>query len=143
MTEEQIDKLIQMRAEGYSYDAIAKSIQVSKPTLLKEAHALEERVKEYRNIYLDSLADKYRIAKAERMNSLNNELQKVEDALGKADYSKVPVFRLQEMKIKLTGLLNADVDSRPEIKRTVRIVVDDGIKDEERNEFMSIFPKFY
>lgn len=140
MEQEQIDKLIQFRAEGFSYDAIAKKIGVSKPTLLKYSTGLADRIEEYKNIYLDGLAEEYRLMTCAKVEVLGRMLRMAYDALLEVKFTKVPAHKLVEVIFDIQDRLEGVLASRPEssadsIVRGFKIIrVSDGIEDKKETE---------
>lgn len=61
---------IRLRAEGLSYDSIAKELGISKSTCSAWAEELKEEVEELRSQELQELYTEYSMSQAERIRSL-------------------------------------------------------------------------
>jgi len=100
--QDQKDKFIELRAAGYSFESIAKQLDISKPTLLKMAREFRSDIERLKFINLESLADRYKVLRADRLQALGGIAEKVDTAIEAADFSKLSPERLVELKLKLT-----------------------------------------
>ena len=103
------EKFIQLRAEGYSYNSIAQKLGVSKTTLLKWNVELKDEVNNAQCYYYQSLAEKFKLAKQQRINILLKELKKVNEALDKKDYDELSVKDLFNIQEKLETKLQKEL----------------------------------
>ena len=93
-------KLIEMRAKGYSYDKIAKELGKAKQTLIDWAKELEEEISNLRAVELESLYENYSLLKENRLRSLGTLLNKLQEELESRDLSVVPTDKLLNMYLK-------------------------------------------
>jgi DNA-binding Lrp family transcriptional regulator len=100
--QEDKDKFIELRAAGMSFDSIAEKLDISKPTLLKLARELQADIERLKFINLESLAERYKVLRAERLQALGGIAEKVDTAIEAADFSKLSPEKLVELKLKLT-----------------------------------------
>jgi DNA-binding Lrp family transcriptional regulator len=100
--QEDKDKFIELRAAGLSFDSIAEKLNISKPTLLKLARELQADIERLKFINLESLAERYKVLRAERLQALGGIAEKVDTAIEAADFSKLSPEKLVELKLKLT-----------------------------------------
>jgi len=104
------ERFIELRAQGWSYNRIAKSISVSKPTLLKWNVELRGQIAEMRSIRLDELRDKFQLLADSRLENYGREIQKIHRELKRRNYADVPTERLPDILIKLyTSLRKEDL----------------------------------
>ena len=89
-----IESFIQLRAEGYSFDRIAKEISVSKPTLMKWEGELKDEISEASFIRYMALAEEFQLVKQERIKRLAKLLRKVENELEKRTFVDIPDEKL-------------------------------------------------
>lgn len=104
-------KFMVLRAEGKSYDAIAKRISVSKPTLLKWSKELKDQIEEIANTIQEQFIVEQKIKRTLRAQKISAELDEAYDALSKTDYTNmtkkdlIKIIDTLEQKLeKITGL---------------------------------------
>ena len=111
---------IQRRAEGVSYNKIAKELGISRSTLIRCYHDLKYQVHWTRVLALDSLAKQYVMGKEHRIRFLGEQYQRMIDELAsRQDYSNIPTPKLLDMVL----LLNEKIEKETEISF---ITIDDG-----------------
>lgn len=69
-TQEEKLGFVEMRAEGLSYDKIARRLGISKPTLLKWGRELEVEIAVRKDELLDEFHERYSLGKSERLQFL-------------------------------------------------------------------------
>lgn len=104
------DKFIELRANEYSFDYIAKELGVSKVTLIKWSKELVEEVNNLRATTRESLREQYKIGRQHRIGVLSAELSKLKDELLNRDLSEVPTPQLLTMYLKVENRI-AEIDS--------------------------------
>lgn len=107
---EQKEKFIELRAQCYSFDSIAQAIGVSKPTLLKWHCALENEINSMKFMILDSLIEKYKLAKVHRIESYKIMLDKIKESFDQCKLDNMPADKLLDMHLKLLDRLKAEMD---------------------------------
>jgi transposase len=99
-TQETREKFILLRAEGRSFDSIAKELGVSKPTLIKWSQKYEREINNAQYFVFQNLIEEYKVTKQERIFHLVKQLRKIYDALEKKDYNELSVKELVLLKEK-------------------------------------------
>ncbi|MHB9005175.1 MAG: helix-turn-helix domain-containing protein, partial [Coriobacteriia bacterium] len=69
-----IEKFIQLRAEGKSFDKIAKLIKVSKPTLIAWEKKYKGEIDELKWSRFENILEKYKLTQEDRIARLAKEL---------------------------------------------------------------------
>lgn len=109
ISQEAKDKFIELRAAGLSFDTISQKLEISKPTLIKMSRELSDQIEQLRYINLESLAERYKILRAERLESLGRLLEKIDSAVEAADLSQLRADKLFELKLKVTDRMQAEL----------------------------------
>jgi len=73
-----IDKFIQMRLQGITYDAIVKKLGVSKPTLIKWGKLYKKEIEYARIILTEKLAEKIAKNNKDLINGIAKNLKRAE-----------------------------------------------------------------
>lgn len=102
-------RLIEMRAKGYSYDKIAKELGKAKQTLIDWAKELEEEIRNLRAVELEALYESFSILKENRLKNLGNLLSKVRNEIEERDLSDVPTDKLLALYIKLNEAVSNEM----------------------------------
>ena len=106
----QTEKFIELRAEGLSYEDIAKEIGVAKQTVCKWGKDFQIEVKNAKTLHLDALYQKYVIAKEKRIESFGKQLDTVLVELENRDLSQVPTDKLFKIAFDLSDRLKGEAD---------------------------------
>lgn len=93
-------KFIELRAEGKSYDYIAKELNISKSTCKAWETEMQTQISFLKAEQLTELYDKYYMTREARIKKIGGTLQRIEDALDGADLTELPAERLLEFKLK-------------------------------------------
>ena len=101
------DQFVELRAKGNSYDRIAKTLGVSKATLLQWSKDLSLEINNERNVAMDAIYEKHKLAKQHQMEMLGIQLGKVREELEKRDLSEVSTDKLVTMQLKLLDAVNS------------------------------------
>lgn len=99
------EEFIKLRAEGRSYNAIAEQLHLSKHTCQAWEAELAGEIGELKRAKLAELCESYNIAKEARIKTLGGILEKIDEALAAADFSKMPLDKLLDHKLKYMELL--------------------------------------
>jgi SMC interacting uncharacterized protein involved in chromosome segregation len=102
------DQFVELRAKGNSYDRIAKTLGVSKATLLQWSKDLSLEINNERNVAMDAIYEKHKLAKQHQMEMLGIQLGKVRGELEKRDLSEVSTDKLVAMQLKLLDAINSN-----------------------------------
>lgn len=102
-TQEEMEKLIEMRANGYSYQAIADELGKAKSTVVSWAQDLEVEVQilDLQEFKKDSLVRKYKATEIARFEQKLIQFDKIKKELEERDYSDVSTDKLMALYEKL------------------------------------------
>ena len=101
------NQFVELRAKGNSYDNIAKTLGVSKSTLLSWSKDLSMAIDNERNVAMDAIYEKHKLAKQHQMEMLGIQLNKVREELEKRDLAEVSTDKLVAMQLKLLDAVNS------------------------------------
>ena len=99
--QETIDKFIQLRAEGKSFDKIVKIINVSKPTLLAWERKYQTSIDDLKTIRYESILEKQKVTQEERITRLAKELSHAWEVFEQKDYENLSKRELLLMIMRL------------------------------------------
>lgn len=105
------EEFIRLRALGVSYDKIAQTIHISKPTLLKWAQECTDQIANELYLNVDSLLDQYRVIKTSRIEAFACCLKKAMEELSKRDFSSLPTKELLSVALLLESKLRVEMDA--------------------------------
>jgi len=105
------EEFIRLRALGISYDKIARTINISKPTLLKWSQECSDQIANELYLNTDSLLDQYCVIKTSRIEAFAGCLKKAMEELSKRDFSSLPTKELLSITLLLESKLKAEADS--------------------------------
>lgn len=99
---------VQLRAEGKSYEQIARELNISKSTCTEWERALAAQIDEVKRAKLNELIEAYGMTKEARIKNLGDTLEKIDKALQAADFSQVDIDKLLTLKLKYAEQLKAE-----------------------------------
>jgi len=105
------EEFIRLRALGLSYDKIAKTINVSKPTLLKwnQQHSADISNQLYFNV--DNLLEQHGVIKISRLEAFAGCLKKALEELSKREFNSLSTKELLSISLLLENKLKVEVDA--------------------------------
>lgn len=103
------EEFIRLRALGLSYDKIAKTIAVSKPTLLKWGQECADQVSNELYCNVENLLEEYQLIKLSRTQAFAQSLKKALDELTKRDFSTLSTKDLLLASLLLEKKLKEEV----------------------------------
>jgi IS30 family transposase len=103
------EKFIDLRAQGYSYDKIAKQLNKAKQTLIEWNKDLQGVIAERRAYELEALYEAYKITKEGRLRNLGETLNRLRDEIARRDLSEVPTEKLLDLLIKYSTQVKDEV----------------------------------
>jgi hypothetical protein len=107
------NQFVELRAQGLSFNAIANQLHLSKSTCCKWDKELSKEIDQLKQAELKELYDSYGMTKKARIENLGNTLDKINEALEKADFTKLPASKLLDYKLKYTQALKDEHISEP------------------------------
>ena len=87
-------RFVLLRAEGWSFARIAAELKVSKPTLIKWSRKFQFEIQNQRTISLEALQEKWLSPREIRVDSLGEQLRKMEAELAKRDVTTLTTGQL-------------------------------------------------
>ncbi len=106
--ESQKHKFIELRAEGYSFDAIAKKLKKAKGTLLEWNKELAEEIASCKALHLECLYEKYYMLRENRLQLFGEILIKLKEELANRNLANIPTEKLLELIPKYQTLLKEE-----------------------------------
>jgi transposase len=88
------DRFIELRAEGMSYDKIAKELSIAKSTLIEWSRESEHVIANMRAVHMESLQERYKINKQARIEQLGMINEKIREEISKRDLKDIPTDKL-------------------------------------------------
>lgn len=133
-------KFIELRAEGKSFDEIAKRVNISKPTLIKWSKEFKEKIEEVSKIIEEQFIIEQKVKRTIRAQKLSEELDKAYVALSHTDYKNMSKKDLIGIIEKLENKLNAitGMDKIADEPNTIEVLINrmtiDKKEDQKQNE---------
>jgi len=123
------NKFIELRAQGWSFDKIAKELGKAKQTLIDWSKDLQSEIANRKALELEALYEKYYLLKEAKIKKYGNILSKITDELENRDYKNVPTGRLLELYLLYFERLTQEV-----VEPTFKSSQD--IKEEEEDRIL-------
>lgn len=95
--EKTVERFIQLRSQGWPFARIATELNVSKPTLINWSRKHQFQIQNLRAVELEALADRWLSSVSDRLNSLGEQLRKVEAELAARDVKELSTPQLYSM----------------------------------------------
>jgi transcriptional regulator len=123
------NKFIELRAQGWSFDKIAKELGKAKQTLIDWSKDLQSEIANRKALELEALYEKYYLLKEAKIKKYGTILSKITNELETRDYSNVPTGRLLELYLLYFERLTQEV-----VEPTFKSSQD--IKEEEEDRIL-------
>ena len=91
---ETYQRFIELRAQGWTYARLMTELNVTKPTLIAWSRKHQFEIQNLRAIELEALREKWLASTSERVNSLGQQLQRVETELARRDLATLSTPQL-------------------------------------------------
>ena len=115
-TTAEIEKFIELRAQGLSYDRIAEETGTSKPTLLKWSSQYGRELEQAQYFELQALLQQYGLMRKNRVEGVSILLQAVIEEMkkraGNESLSRLPTDKLFTLYLALEGRLEEETEGR-------------------------------
>lgn len=95
------NKFVELRAQGWSYDRIAKELKVAKSALIEWSRLYASQIHNLRVVETEAIMEKYLASKEDRLRALGLQLEKIGKELAGRDLSTVSTARLIELDARL------------------------------------------
>jgi len=105
------ERFVELRAQGRSFESIAEELNVSKTTLITWSQKLDREIQNARYLAYQKLIEQYKMTKIERINSLMQQLQKINNAIDEIDIKELSYKDLIILKEKLINQLNGEASN--------------------------------
>ena len=92
-----VQRFIELRSQGWPFARIATELNVSKPTLINWSRKHQFQIQNLRAVELEAVADQWLSSVSDRLNSLGQQLRKVETELATRDIKALSTPQLYAM----------------------------------------------
>ena len=118
-------KFIELRAQGLSFDKIAKELNKSKQTLIDWSRDLSGEIANLKAIELEGIYQKYYLLKENRLQTLGTMLSKIKEEVETRELTDVPTEKLLDLLLKYNSkvaeeLVEPTYRSQDEIEADLR-----------------------
>jgi DNA-binding XRE family transcriptional regulator len=111
ITQKTKQQFIELRAEGMSYDKIAKKLKVSKTTLIAWSREHEVDIINLQTIASESLQERYKVGQQHRLELWSEQLEMVRQELKTRGLGDIPTPKLIELLDTLSEKLKSEATS--------------------------------
>jgi len=132
ITLKQKEKFIDLRSDGISFNSISEKMKISKNTLIKLQLELEDEIKNATYLKYQSIIEKYKLNKINKIESHSKLLEKI--------ILEVEKRNLSELTIKELILLKTKVENDLSSETTVSYITDEAVPD-SFNELFTVAKK--
>jgi len=119
----QKERLIELRAQGWSFDKIAKELGKAKQTLIDWSRELQDEIANRKALELDMLYEKYYLHKENRLQTFGELLKRIKDEIAGRNLKDVPTEKLLDLYIKYSDKVKEEV-VEPRFKTSQEITED-------------------
>jgi hypothetical protein len=95
------ETFIELRAQGYSYECIAKELNISKQTAINWSKELEIELHNAKTLALNTLLEKLKLSHWHRVSAFGEQLLKIREELSKRSLADIPTVKLFELFIQM------------------------------------------
>lgn len=99
------ERFIQLRAQGWSFDRIAKDMGRAKQTLIDWSKELQDEIANRKALELESLYERYYLLKETRIQTFGEMLTRLRGEITKRELSDIPTDKLLELYHKYSTLV--------------------------------------
>lgn len=114
-------KFILLRADGLSFDKIAKELKTSKPTLIQWSKLFESEIKDIQFQSFLAIKEEYNWNKKEKYKTLLTQLSKIDDGINGADIKETGIkdlFTIKNNIVMQLESLERKITTDPKITQT-------------------------
>ena len=102
-------RFIELRAQGLSFDKIAKDLGKAKQTLIDWGKELEEQIRNLKAIELEAIYEKYFLLKEARLQSFGIVTQRIRQEIESRDFSDIPTEKLLDLFLKYNSIIKQEI----------------------------------
>jgi orotate phosphoribosyltransferase-like protein len=106
--QETVQKFIELRSQGVSFQRIADQLGVAKSTLILWSREHQHLIQNLRAIDWEDFLDRTLASKQERTKTLSDQLRRLDAELAQRDLASVPTARLHSMAEQLRRRLDRE-----------------------------------
>jgi len=106
--QETVEKFIQLRSEGKSFDKIAKLIKVSKPTLIDWGKKHEPLIDDLRVMRYEEILEKQKLTQEDRLTRLAKELKLAWESFEQKGYESLTKREVMNIILRLEERLSKE-----------------------------------
>ena len=132
ITLKQKEKFIDLRSDGISFNSISEKMKISKNTLIKLQLELEDEIKNATYLKYQSIIEKYKLNKINKIESHSKLLEKIILEVEKRNLSELTIKELILLKTKVENDLSND--------SAISYITDETIPD-KFNELFTVAKK--
>ena len=92
-----VEEFIILRAQGWSFDRIAKKLKTAKQTLINWSGTYSVEISHLKALELEALQEEYFLTREGKIKLLGEAVKKLKTELDKRDLSDVPTAKLYEL----------------------------------------------
>jgi len=101
ISQELQDRFIELRARGQSYDTIAKTLNLSKHTLIDLGRRYADTIEHLRTQHLETLAEQFQLLQQQQLQWLGQQLITLQEELSHRPLTDIPTHRIYDMILKI------------------------------------------
>jgi len=106
--QESVQKFIELRSQGVSFNRIAAQLGVAKGTLVNWSQKYQHLIQNLRTIEWEDFTERTLVARPERLKALADQLRRLETELAGRDLSSIPTPQLHSMTEQLRRRLERE-----------------------------------
>ena len=103
------ERFIELRAQGWSFDKIAKEIGKAKQTLIDWSKELQDEIANRKALELELLYETYYLHKESRIQTFGAMLTKIKEEVESRDLSDVPTDKLLDLFLKYNSQVKEEI----------------------------------
>lgn len=101
-------RFIELRAQGWSYQRIAKELKVAKQTVIDWGHELRGEVNSLRAVELEALRERYGLLQEHRVKTFGETLERIGAELATRKLESLETDKLLELQAKYLKLFKEE-----------------------------------
>jgi hypothetical protein len=128
------NQFIRLRALGYSFDDIARKIEVSKPTLIKWSKTFQSDIEANVKQFDAQLLDELKIARKYRLAIIAQQFHAISEEISKRDFCELSLDKLLKAQTSLISIIDNNDAVDTKISKKEKGPKEVEISDEELYE---------
>jgi len=103
------ERFITLRAQGWSFDKIAKELGKAKQTLIDWSKELQDEIANLKALELEALYESYYLMRENRLQTFGEMLTKIKTEVESRDLSDVPTDKLLDLFLKYNSQVKEEI----------------------------------